>query len=383
MDDHFPKILKKMVMKQRAHDLTRYSWKGPGHGRVSFTIYKDIKCADGRRQCHTIDDERITAINRAYQSGGQSYDTCRIQIKEIVAEFYKELERERGIVVHNHENLKLFEEFWAKEYAHRTLIEPYATDREFKRYIFGLGSLSLYSASRDEIQEKIDAKFKGNIQRRAVQRITQILRFIGRQDIRLRRNRPEHYHVTYLTQDEFNQLLVFVESPVERALMTLCFYSGVRIGEAYALDARSFRAHNNTIRVINQIDRHEIKRHTKTRRERTAYLCPEGVEAFHVWVKISDEERKAEINRQQASRNLMKKYCRMAFPDDETKHLTFHALRHCYAIHLLSCGVSLSLVAQSLGNSLTVCQQYYTGFELTTDSIEAINNIMKKSKKDD
>jgi len=41
----------------------------------------------------------------------------------------------------------------------------------------------------------------------------------------------------------------------------------------------------------------------------------------------------------------------------------------------------MSLVAQSLGNSLTVCQQYYTGFELTTDSIEAINTIMRAGAK--
>ncbi len=244
------------------------------------------------------------------------------------------------------------------------------------RAIECLGLLSVYSASRDEIQSCIDSKFSANTQRRAVQRLMQILKFIGRADVRLRRNPPVHKAVTYLTANELEQLLVFVESPIENALIKLCFYSGLRIGEAYALTPRSFRPHNSTLKVIEQIDREEKRRQTKTRRERTAYLCPEGIPAFHVWVNASKEERAA-INRQHASRNLMKKYCRMAFPNDDSKHLTFHALRHCYATHLLSRGVSMSLVAQSLGNSLTVCQQYYTGFELTTDSIEAINKIMK------
>ena len=368
-------------MTKRTHDLIRYSWKGPGHGRASFTIYKDVVHPDDRRECTTLDDQRIVAINRAFKAGTQSYDTCKVQIKEIIAELYKELERQRGIVVHCDENLKLFNEFWAKEYAHRTLIDPYATVREFHRYIYALGALSLYSANRDELQAKVNAAFRGNIQRRAVQRLTQILKYIGRDQVKLRKNRPEHYHVTYLTQEEFNRVLNFVEGRVERALMTLCFYSGVRIGEAYALEAKSFKEHNSTLRIINQLDKFSVKRQTKNRRERTAYLCPEGVQAFHNWVAITDAERRAEINRQHASRYLMKKYCRKAFPDDESKHLTFHALRHCYAIHLLSRGVSLSLVAQSLGNSLTVCQQYYTGFELTTDSIEAINNIMKGRQK--
>ncbi|MCC7405816.1 MAG: hypothetical protein IT288_15555 [Bdellovibrionales bacterium] len=61
--------------------------------------------------------------------------------------------------------------------------------------------------------------------------------------------------------------------------------------------------------------------------------------------------------------------------------MTFHAIRHCYAIHLISRGVSMSLVAQLLGNSLSVCRRHYAGFELTTDSIEAINTIMKRSAK--
>lgn len=41
----------------------------------------------------------------------------------------------------------------------------------------------------------------------------------------------------------------------------------------------------------------------------------------------------------------------------------------------------MSLVAQLLGNSLSVCRRHYAGFELTTDSIEAINTIMKRSAK--
>ena len=363
-------------MKTRSHDLIRFSLKGPGHGRASFTIYKDIKSPDGTRSYVKIDDVRLDAINKSFRDGSQSLETCRVQVKEIIRELYADLKRELGIVVHNSENEKVFHEFWRKEYAHRPLVCEYAAQREFMRAIESLGHLSIYSASRDEIQTCIDAKFAENVQRRAVQRMVQLLKFIGRTDIRLRRNPPVHYKVTYLTADELNQLLVFVESPIEKALIKLCFYAGLRIGEAYALQPRSFRQQNSTLKVIEQIDREEKRRHTKTRRERTAYLCPEGVESFHIWVNASKEER-ATINRQQASRDLMKKYGRIAFPDDKDKHLTFHALRHCYATHLLSRGVSMSLVAQSLGNSLTVCQQYYTGFELTTDSIEAINKIMK------
>lgn len=72
-----------------------------------------------------------------------------------------------------------------------------------------------------------------------------------------------------------NHMLIFVELPIEKALMTLCFYSGLRIGEASALEPRNFRPHNSTLRILTQLDREEVRRATKTRRERTVYLCPE------------------------------------------------------------------------------------------------------------
>ena len=41
----------------------------------------------------------------------------------------------------------------------------------------------------------------------------------------------------------------------------------------------------------------------------------------------------------------------------------------------------MSLVSQSLGNSLSVCQHYYVGFELTDESVEAIRAIVSRSRK--
>ena len=48
-----------------------------------------------------------------------------------------------------------------------------------------------------------------------------------------------------------------------------------------------------------------------------------------------------------------------------------------YTIVLVSRGVSLSLVAQSLGNSVSVCEKYYTGFVLTNESIDYIRKLVE------
>ena len=59
---------------------------------------------------------------------------------------------------------------------------------------------------------------------------------------------------------------------------------------------------------------------------------------------------------------MLQQACKAAFLQEKEKHLKFHDLRHSYAIYLLSLGMSLERVAQSLGNSIQFCQQYYVGF---------------------
>lgn len=360
-------------------ELVRYSFKGPGWGRKSFTIYLDIKSREGKRTCKTIEDERLIAINRSFQSGVQSLQQCVIQVKEIIKDLYKKDYRCRKMVnVHNAENWKVLDDYWEQVYSFRPLVSEYVAKNELKNAVNVLGQLSLYSAGREEIQRLVDQKYKGTSQRRIVQRLTQLLKFIGRDNIKLRKQPKEFIKVSYLNEIDFRKILAVAPTQIEKTLLELCYYSGIRLGEAYALEPHHLLP-NGTIRVTAQIDRHGVKRPTKTKRPRLAYIFPEGLQAFHAWVNASDIEKRT-IDRAEASRELMKKYCKIAFPDDRCKHLTFHALRHCYAINLLSKGVSMSLVAQSLGNTLSVCQQHYVGFELTNDSIEAINSIIGSAK---
>jgi len=363
-------------MEIKEKELVRYSFKGPGHGRKSFMIYEDLKVRGGKRSCAKIEDERIEAINRSFELGAQSREQCIIQIKEIIKDLYKTDPRcRKRINVHNSENWKVYDDYWEQVYSFRPLISEYNAKNELKKAIEVLGQLSIYSVSREEIQTCIDKKYKGNTQRRVVARMNQLLKFIHRDNIKLRKQPKEFIHVSNLNEDDFKRVLNVAETPIERALMSLCYYSGLRIGEAYALTPQDLLP-NGTLRVTGQIDRKGVRRKTKTKKPRLAYIFPQGVDAFKYWTSASAEER-ATIDRDESSRELMKKYSMMAFPNNTSKHLTFHALRHCYAINLLNKGVSMSLVAQSLGNTLSVCQQYYVGFVLTDDSIEAIQAIIK------
>jgi integrase len=207
--------------------------------------------------------------------------------------------------------------------------------------------------------------------------MTQLLKFIGRSDVKLRKARPVFTKVKYITEKELSALIPFIDDPNLRIITKLCFYSGLRIGEAFALTKLSLISDGQDIlRITAQMDRSGmLKSTTKTRKPRLAFLIPGGLDAFNAWITLPESEKK-KINRLSVSKQI-RLACSKAFPGEPDKQLTFHAFRHCYAIHLLSRGVSMSLVAQSLGNSLSVCQQYYVGFELTNDSIAAIRSLFK------
>ena len=365
---------------KRTHTLVRYGFKRPKFGRISFSIHEDIIYPDGTRTCKNVQDERLSAVNKAFKIKAQDMTACEKQVKEIVKDLLKKDNRCQRQVVHNHENHKALDQYWEKVYSFRTLENPQSTKQELSRAIDVIGTLSLYAATREQIQNAIDNAVTGNVQRRMVSRITQILKFIGRDDVKLRKGRPLYNKVSHLSEKDFQKLISTVNIPILKALMTVCFYSGVRIGEAYALNPRSLVGdRKDTLRISSQVDRlGKAKPTTKTRKPRLAYILPQGIEAFHYWVNAPDKE-KATINRVAVS-TLVRAYCHKLFPDNPEKQLTFHALRHSYAIHLLVQGVSMSLVAQSLGNSLSVCQYYYVGFELTDESIAAIRSIVGGSK---
>jgi hypothetical protein len=239
-----------MTNKKRDHDLIRYSFKGPGWGRMSFAIYLDVKGIDGVRSCSTTHDERLIAINRAYRSGSSSKEECKVLVKEIVKDLYKKDRRcHKKFHVHNAENWKVLEEYWEKVYSFRSLVCEVSTKNDLKRAVEALGQLSIYSASREEIQNAIDQKFKGNSQRRVIARLTQLLKFIGRENLKLRKQLAGFTQISYLNEDDFKKVLHFVPTEIEKSLLKLCYYSGLRIGEAYALEPHSLLP-NGTIRVM-------------------------------------------------------------------------------------------------------------------------------------
>jgi integrase len=344
-----------------------FSYKKPKKGdRSSFKIVRTDKHSYGRKYS-TVKDSRIVQINVALNKGILTYENAEKQIIQILEEYRNQYNPKRKRIFLD-ENIDILNKFWKEEYSHRELIDSGTMYRDFKRAISILGTESIVTISQQKLQQLIDTKTSGNKQRRIVTRLRTLLKYIGRNDIKIRKNKKERKRINYLTESDLKTLVRHIENPAMKALVTLAFYSGLRIGEIYALHELSLR--NNILNVVYQMDEQGTERETKNRRIRKAYLFDEGVQAFHDWV----QSNKSAINRHTVS-GFLKSLTFKIF-DSPHKNICFHDLRHSYAILCILKGISLSLIAQSLGNSLSVCQEYYAGFTLSDDAIEAIKNIV-------
>jgi integrase len=262
------------------------------------------------------------------------------------------------------------DEYWEAEYAQRDLVDVNSAWNRLMRAIESVGHYSLMAAGRDEIQQEIDKKFKGNKHRSIVSALNQLLKFTGR-NIKLRKAREEITHVSYVNEDELELLLAQIKDENLRLMHEVAFATGLRAGELFGLLPEHIK--EDYIEVGSQIDTSRIRRHVKNRKPRKAYMIPGYEKKIREWSKIPLEDRLKFRKRSIA------RITRIASRKALKKEITFHALRHSYAIYLVSKGVGLTHVAQFIGDTLKVTERYYSGHVSTPESIQLVKTILKKA----
>jgi integrase len=361
-------------MKTLLRDRVRFILKKPGHGRVSFSIVRDVVKPDLRRESKITHDERLDALNAVLIAKQVGLHEAELQAREIIRSLYAAEEKKRGGPVFSHENQKLLESYWREHYESRPNVDLRAAWNELARALDSVGRLSLTSADKPALERALNAKLQGNRQRRAVGALNQLLKYAGR-DVRLTPAKKERRTVRYLSPAEFERVLRHVEDPVYRLFFQACFATGGRTGEVFALEPHQVR--DGTVFIRAQMDRSELVRETKNRRERHTVVMPALTRQVAAWVDVPDAE-KSRVRGLKHVR-VLKAACARAFPGVTKKHCSPKDLRHSYAVWLLTQGVSIGLVAQSLGNSEAVCQENYAGFVLAPESVLAIKAIIGKS----
>lgn len=345
----------------------RYHIGKPSGRRTSFRILRQ----EGSKFT-TVQHPTIDTINLNFKKSKIDEKTAEKNLRDLIEEMYQGDGLLTLAVVYNKENNSLLLKYWQDEYAHRDLVDPDTARYELERAVAAAGGHSLLSATRKVLQEHVNANFSGNKQRRIISKLNQILKWLKR-DITLTRNRKVIEDVRYLTESDFKEMLKHIYWAPAKILHEVCFYGGFRIGEAFALEPAALNKQRKSIKVLKQVDKSGNKRQTKNDKKRDAYLFPRCIEVLPQWF---DFKSRVDLKYRKQISKVTRAACRKAFPDDPSKHLTFHDLRHCYAIALLSKGVSIALVAQSIGDSVRVTEEHYAGFIITSESLEMIDRIV-------
>ncbi len=159
----------------------------------------------------------------------------------------------------------------------------------------------------------------------------------------------------------------------DRALMELLYASGIRAGEAHALDLQDLDLDEEELRIL----------HGKGNKERMAMMGRQAIEAMRAYLREGRPELAAhnegtpdpavflnKFGRRLSDRGIRRtfdKYFRVA---SERLKTTPHTLRHSFATHLLDNGADLRAVQELLGHAHLITTQIYT--HVTTERMKQV-----------
>lgn len=173
---------------------------------------------------------------------------------------------------------------------------------------------------------------------------------------------PAERHLSFWEQEEFERFIKRVEDPCWRALFSLLYYTGLRIGEALALTEDDCR--DGKVRVNKSMSEHtlsgapyEIKA-TKTGKNRVVPVPARLQKVLETYLEHKRRRGlpqdllfctpKGERLPQTTVRRNFARYIQRAGASD----IRLHDLRHSYVSLLVHKGANLALVADLIGDTL-------------------------------
>lgn len=351
-----------------------YSIKKPGKDRRTFAVHWKIYDGGAKPKQPLVKDERIDAINSNFRSGILSYDEALLQLRSAVEQIRAELSAGDEVVKASQiseKNLKLYHAFMKDHYRGREIKRPHTIRNEFNFALLAIEPLSIISSSKAHLQDRVDEVFNDKQSRRYVGRINQLLVFANR-DFKLHAKKRKHAKVRYVTLEELNTILAFVQDYDLKNLYTTLFCTGVRFGEAFTLKERDIKP-NGTIYIQEQMTEKLEIREIKNSKPHHTIVLPEGMKAVKAWSALPHSKKESLRTRgQHPLTNAAKK----AF-QDKGRWISPHDLRHSYAIHMLGLGVPLDKVAKLIGDSLKTTEEYYAAFTMSENEVEFVQKIIK------
>jgi site-specific recombinase XerD len=177
-----------------------------------------------------------------------------------------------------------------------------------------------------------------------------------------------------MSLDEIERLLAAAKTLKLRAMLSLAYGCGLRIGEVVRLKVGDIDSPQNIIRIVQ----------SKGRKDRNVMLPPEVLAILRQWwVKrpakydagVPKEERLLFPSRQSAHlspRQLSRLFQKTVKTAGIRKPVTLHSLRHSFATHLLEGGTDIRLIQALLGHDKLDTTAHYT--RVATGIISAVKS---------
>lgn len=398
-----------MLGKKRVN----YIIKKPDSVRNSFSILIQTTLPDKTREPYKkFEDSRLDALNKEWKFSDKS-DHKKIELLKKVEEIRKELndiqrKRDGRDRLHkNQDNEKILQKFFEERINHRRDIVSHDEMRfDFSAAVEKIGNISLQTASKIQIQDQINKIEKNSIHRRVCSRINSLLAFIGRKE-RVQKALDDTDPFV-IKENEFLQLLLNIKPPEGydehkddiKNLFIVLYYTGLRIGEAFALQNRTdkYREYGKKLnyvidnhvyvnaqmlqdKVLNNIRKNKYDS-TKTGKARISFIYPnKQMKKIEAWINLplSEKEKIRDIG----FSYVLKKSLLKTFPDklDKMGRMKAHDCRHSYAANMLNLGLNISQVAKLLGNGVNVSEKFYLPYSASEEALELIEKIVQKNKK--
>lgn len=172
-----------------------------------------------------------------------------------------------------------------------------------------------------------------------------------------------------LSIEEVQRFLNTFTNLKHKAIFTLCYSAGLRIGEILNLKISDIDSNRMQIRI------HQAK----GKKDRYSLLSPKVLEILRQYVKVHSpkeylfEGQHGGKYSSSSIQSLMRKHRKLA---NIKKKATPHTLRHSFATHLLDNGTDIRFIQELLGHAHISTTQIYT--HVTNRSVKEIQSPIEK-----
>lgn len=243
--------------------------------------------------------------------------------------------------------------------------------RRSDSYKFALRSLAridLKTVDKKQLQLACDKAFNEKQSYRYVACVNKLLGFYNRGFKVQKKTRPMPI-VDYVTLEQFNSIVNYVENKDLQNLYKTLFATGCRLGEAFAI--KTVR-NNGSVFIDSQLTIDLELRPIKNRKPHATVILPVFSGNVSEWLSCKNKS----IYRKKATHPLIKA-SRLAIG----KSISPHDLRHSFAVELLSRGVSIDRVARLIGDTVAVTERYYAGFVMSDAEISQTLSVIESHRK--